>query len=108
MRALIAHVLGAADIEVVAEATTAEETISLCRELRPDVVVLDQRMPPKTGIDIAETILADNPALVILLFTAFVDCEIRTEAARVGIAACVSKENVFEIPGLARAYFNPV
>lgn len=108
MRALISHVLRAADIEVIAEATTAEETIAFCRDLRPDVLVLDQRMPPRTGVEIAETILADDPGLVILLFTALVDGEIRSEASRVGIAACVSKENVFEIPGLARAYLNPV
>lgn len=106
MRALIAHVLRAEEIDV-AEAANAEETVALWRELRPDVIVLDQRMPPTTGLEVAEAILADQPGQVIFLFTAFVDVEIRLEAERLGIAACVSKDQVFEIPELVRAHLNP-
>jgi CheY-like chemotaxis protein len=102
MRALIAHVLRADGIDAV-EAADAEETVARWRELRPDVIVLDQRMPPTTGLEVAREILAAEPAQVIFLFTAYVDAEIRAEADRLGIAACISKDQVFEIPELARA-----
>ena len=107
MRALITHVLRADDIDVVGEAANAEETLARWRELAPDVIVLDQRMPPTTGLDVAETILREDPGQVIVLFTAFVEPEIRSEAERVGIAACVSKDQMFEIPDLMRLHVNP-
>jgi CheY-like chemotaxis protein len=106
MRALIGHVLRSEGIDVV-EAADAEESLARCRELRPDVIVLDQRMPPTTGLDIAKAILADEPEQLIFLFTAFVDAAIRSEAQRLGIAACVSKDQVFEIPELVRAHVSP-
>lgn len=107
MRALIAHVLRAADIDVVGEAADADETIALWRELRPDVIILDHRMPPTSGLDVAETLLAEEPRPVIFLFTAFVDVEIRMAAQRLGIARCIAKNDVFEIPELVRGHLTP-
>ncbi len=106
MRVLIGHVLRAAGIDVVAEASTAEEAVEFWREHRPDAIVLDQRMPPMTGLEVAGTILGEDPRQVILLFSAAVDSEIRSAAAKVGITACVAKEDVFEIPAIARAHLN--
>jgi CheY-like chemotaxis protein len=105
MRALIAHVLQADGIDVV-EVADAEETVARWRELRPDVIVLDQRMPRSTGLEVARAILAAEPAQIIFLFSALVDAELRSEAERLGIAACISKDQVFEIPELVRAYVN--
>src|SRR4051812_3644349 len=103
MRVLLSHVLGAEEIEVV-EACDAEETVARWRALRPDVIVLDQRMPPTNGLAIAEQILGEDPGQVIFLFTAYVDREIRSQAERLGITACVAKDQIFEIPGLVRAH----
>ena len=107
MRALIAHVLRAEDIDVVGEAANAEETLARWRELAPDVIVLDQRMPPTTGLEVAATILGEDPGQVVVLFTAFVEPMIRSEAERVGIAVCISKDQMFEIPELMRRHLNP-
>lgn len=96
--------LRAAGIDVVAEAATAEEAVEFWRAHRPDAIVLDQRMPPTTGLEVAGTILADDPSVVILLFSAAVDQEIRIAAASVGIAACVAKEDVFDIPAIAQTH----
>jgi CheY-like chemotaxis protein len=105
IRALIAHVLRDSGIDVV-EAADPEATVARWRDARPDVIVLDQRMPPTTGLEIAEMILADDPGQLIFLFTAFVDAEIRSAAERLGIAACVSKDQVFGIPELIRVHLN--
>jgi len=54
------------DCEVVAEAANGEEALSRCGELRPDVVLLDVRMPGLTGIQVARHIdtLEDPPAVI--------------------------------------------
>ncbi|MEY2451334.1 MAG: two-component system, NarL family, response regulator DesR [Acidimicrobiaceae bacterium] len=106
MRTLIAHVLRAEEIDIV-EAATAEETVARWRDFRPDAIVLDQRMPPTTGLEIAESILHEEPGQVILLFTALVDAAIRSEAERLGITACVSKDQIFDIPELLRTHLTP-
>jgi CheY-like chemotaxis protein len=106
MRALIRHVLRSEGIDVV-EASGAEDTVARWRELRPDVIVMDQRMPPTSGLEVAQTILADAPQQVIFLFTAFVDADIRSEADRLGLKACISKDQVFDIPDLVRQHVNP-
>ena len=68
-----AHVLGdkqdEADIEVVAEAGDGEEATDLAREKMPDVVVMDVRMPVKSGIEAARDIKVDLPHVKILMLT---------------------------------------
>jgi len=61
------------DAAVVHEASTGDEAIEAWRVLRPDVIVLDQRMPGLSGIETAAKILAEQPAQRIILFTAFRD-----------------------------------
>lgn len=54
------------DYEVVAEAGNGEEALSYCSELKPDVVLLDVRMPGLSGIQVARHIdtLEDPPAVI--------------------------------------------
>jgi CheY-like chemotaxis protein len=61
------------DAAVVHEASTGDEAIEAWRVLRPDVIVLDQRMPGLSGTETAAKILAEQPAQRIILFTAFRD-----------------------------------
>ncbi|GAA0406767.1 response regulator transcription factor [Micromonospora gifhornensis] len=61
------------DIEVVGEADNGREAISLATRLRPDVVVMDLRMPGVDGITATSRILADRPATRVLVLTTFGD-----------------------------------
>jgi DNA-binding NarL/FixJ family response regulator len=78
-------------LSVVGEASTGDEAIRRFRELRPDAIVLDQRMTGLSGLDTAERILAEEPGQVIVLFTALYDADLARRAAEVGIRACLSK-----------------
>lgn len=59
----------APDIEVVGYAKDGEEGLSLARELRPDVVTLDVRMPRLGGLETLERLMAEQPVPVLLMST---------------------------------------
>ncbi|MGC5031055.1 response regulator [Micromonospora sp. DT229] len=61
------------DIEVVGEADNGREAVSLAARLRPEVVVMDLRMPGVDGITATGRILADRPATRVLVLTTFGD-----------------------------------
>ena len=63
----------APDVEVVGEADNGREAVSLAARLRPDVVVMDLRMPGVDGITATSRILADRPATRVLVLTTFGD-----------------------------------
>lgn len=53
------------DMEVVAQASTGREAVSLAREHRPDVVVLDVRMPVMDGVEAARRLAGDFPVMML-------------------------------------------
>ena len=68
----VAQVLEAAGIEVVGQAGNPEQLLQLTNELRPDVAIVDLRMPPTytiEGLEIAEQIRSDHPATSVLLLS---------------------------------------
>lgn len=85
-------------LEVAAEAATGAEAIARWREHQPDVVVLDQRMPGGTGLEVAEQILAEAPDQSIILFSAYLDDFVLHRAGELGIRACISKDDYTTIP----------
>ena len=76
--------------DVVGEASNGEECVSLARELKPDVVVMDVKMPIMDGITAAEHIAKERLAPVVLL-TAFSQTELVERARDAGAMAYVVK-----------------
>lgn len=82
------------DIEVVGEAADGEQAVRLARELRPDLVLMDIRMPEADGLEATRRITAD-PGLAdvrILILTTFELDEYVFEALRAGASGFVVKD----------------
>jgi DNA-binding NarL/FixJ family response regulator len=80
------------DIEVVGTATTLKEAVAMVQSLRPDVVLLDVRMPGMDGLEAARRILAaDLPTRVIVL-TTFDEDEYVAAALRAGVSGFLLKD----------------
>jgi CheY-like chemotaxis protein len=69
---------------------------------QPSVVVLDNRMPGLSGVEVAEKMLSIYPEQLIVLFSAFLDPATENAANAVGVAACVSKSDLRRLPQIIR------
>ncbi|MFB6438827.1 response regulator [Streptomyces sp. NPDC056411] len=83
----------AADMEVVAEAATGREAVALARSHRPDLVLMDIRMPDLDGLAATKLISADRNLadLKILVLTTFENDEYVAEALRAGAGGFLGK-----------------
>nr|WP_202543470.1 response regulator transcription factor [Streptomyces sp. SID8382] len=89
------------DIEVVGEAADGEEGVARAEELRPDVVLMDVKMPGLGGIEALRTLRdLDNPARVLVV-TSFTEKRTVVPALRAGAAGYVYKD--VDPEALARA-----
>jgi DNA-binding NarL/FixJ family response regulator len=79
-------------LHVVGDARTADEALALARRLRPDVVVLDVRLPDRDGIEICGEIRDLSPETRILMCSGLSDGSALVEAAKAGADGFVSKE----------------
>jgi len=80
------------DIEVVGEAGTAEQAIQRIPATRPDVAVLDVRLPDGTGVEVCRDIRSAHPEIACLMLTSFSDDEALFEAIMAGAAGYVLKQ----------------
>lgn len=80
------------DIAVVGEAADGEEAITLIRECRPDVVLLDVRMPKGSGIDVLESLRATGSLPPTILLTTFDDDSALLKGIRAGAKGFLLKD----------------
>lgn len=81
-------------LSMIGEASSGEEAIDRWRALRPDIIVLDHRMPGLSGLEVAERILTEAPGQVIVLFTGHRDEVLVRRAAELGVRACLDKSDL--------------
>ena len=94
VRAGFAAVLAAQPgIDVVGQAADGVEAVALARELRPDVVVMDIRMPVMDGLEATRRILAADSTVRVLVLTTFNLDEYVYEALRAGASGFVLKDD---------------
>jgi DNA-binding NarL/FixJ family response regulator len=83
---------GQPDLEVVGEAVNGRQALELCRQLRPDLVLMDVRMPEMDGLAATRAIKEELPEISVLLVTAHESDDYRREGASAGAAGYVLKD----------------
>ena len=83
---------GEQDLEVVGEAVNGRHALKLCRQLRPDLVLMDVRMPEMDGLTATRAIKEELPAISVLLVTAYESDDYRWEGASAGAAGYILKD----------------
>ena len=80
------------DIEVVGESGTADEAIRRIPALRPDVAILDARLPDGSGIDVCREIRSRDPHIKALILTSYDDDEALFAAIMAGASGYTLKQ----------------
>ncbi|MEO6532288.1 MAG: response regulator transcription factor [Pseudolysinimonas sp.] len=80
------------DLEVVGESSTVQQTLGRVTATRPDVVVLDVRLPDGSGIDLCRSILSKHPEMRCIMLTAFDDDQASVAAVLAGASGYVLKD----------------
>jgi DNA-binding NarL/FixJ family response regulator len=81
-----------ADITVVDEAADGEEAVAKSARLRPDVVLMDVRMPRLNGVEATRRILAAGTAKAVVIITTFDDEEYLLDSIRAGASGFLLKD----------------
>ena len=80
------------DLEVVAETADGREALDTIRALKPDVAVLDLKMPGLDGVQVLNALTRDGDATRVVLLSAYLDGATAFEAVAAGAAAYLSKD----------------
>ena len=83
---------GEPGFEIVGEASTAAEAIARIPALKPDVAVLDVRLPDGNGVEVCREVRSRVPELACLMLTSFADDEALFDAIMAGAAGYVLKQ----------------
>lgn len=84
------------EIDVVGDVSTGYEASELCAELRPDVVLMDYRMPGMNGAEATRAVLAAAPDTRVVCLTASVTTTEIDELLAAGAVSCLTKDQDFD------------
>ncbi len=93
MRAMLA---AEPDLAVIGEACDGAEALRLCRELRPDLVLMDLRMPVLDGLAATRALRDECPAVAVVVVTIYENPDHLSQAFRAGAAGYVLKDATLE------------
>ncbi len=100
--------------QVVGEAGTAEEALSVVRRFRPDLVVMDVRLPDGSGIEACREIRAEMPEVRVIILTSYPDEEAVLSAIIAGASGYLLKQirgrdlvNALEAVGRGESLLDP-
>jgi DNA-binding NarL/FixJ family response regulator len=80
------------DFEVVGEASDGRQAVELCRRLKPDLVLMDVRMPEMDGLESTRVIKAQQAEVSVLIITTYENENYLLEAIKAGAAGYVLKD----------------
>jgi two-component system response regulator DevR len=80
------------DMEVVGEAGTAEEALSRIPPTRPDVAIIDMRLPDGDGVEVCREVRSRDPKVQCLILTSFADDEALFDSIMAGAAGYLLKQ----------------
>jgi two-component system response regulator DevR len=80
------------DFEIVGDAANAEQTFELLERLRPDVILLDIRLPGVSGIDVCRTVTERYPETAVIILTTFTDETLVAQCIQAGARGFIVKD----------------
>jgi NarL family two-component system response regulator YdfI len=80
------------DFELIGEASDGAEALSLCKKLKPDVVLMDLRMPNMDGLTAIEKLHADQPNIAVVILTTFNEDELMLRGLQAGAHGYLLKD----------------
>jgi two-component system, NarL family, response regulator DevR len=89
LKALLEH---HAQFEVVDEASTAKDALEKVSRLRPDIVLMDIRLPGQSGIEACEEIVKQFPDTRVVMLTSYAEDEMLFSAIRAGASGYILKQ----------------
>jgi DNA-binding NarL/FixJ family response regulator len=80
------------DVEVVGTAADGEEALALAEQLRPDVILMDLRMPRVDGVEATRRLRTSHPEIKVVVLTTYADDRSVIEALRAGALGYLTKD----------------
>ena len=99
LRLVLADATG---IEIVGEATTAENALQLVAQLSPEVVVMDWQMPGMNGVDATRLVRQRHPHVSVVGFTSSGEPSVHQHFLDAGAVAVFAKEHALELAAYVR------
>jgi DNA-binding NarL/FixJ family response regulator len=84
------------EVEVVGSVATGDDAAALCASVRPDVVLMDYRMPGLNGAEATRAVLSACPEARVVCLSASVTQQEIDEVIAAGAVACVTKDEDFD------------
>jgi NarL family two-component system response regulator YdfI len=80
------------DFELIGEASDGNEAVNLCKKLKPDVVLMDLRMPNMDGLTAIEKLRVEQPHIAVVILTTFNEDELMLRGLQAGARGYLLKD----------------